>query len=660
MSPPKILIVDNDPAFAESCADFLEMSGYRVSKVFTLEDARRVLEEGAVHLAIIDLRMTNNRDKNDVSGLTLAKRSNPAVPKIILTSYQSWTTVREALGPGDEDPPPAVSFVAKQEGPEVLLQHTRRVFEKFIPLNWALDIRWRARDCVSLLKLVDPHLELESLAVRVEEFEDLFRLLFRRCEQVRFERLLWEAEGRAALSCFAFKQGKKPETMLVVCGLKPPIAEEARLFREYAPKAVGPTATLLHDATASTHYAANVYTLSGTQLEDLHPLEELYQTSPDHVFRSSLKNLFAHTLADWSEGRAVAADETTTRQFCYARLGLPEANLLPALLEERLRALSLVLPSIGVEITTLDRSLSIRINDVAHQYPDPICSLPHSLAFGHPVLTQHTPGLLTGANVLIDTNQRAWVTNCADSGLAPVLWSLAEVEALIRFDWVGGARPSWLYEMERQLVYGDFQRLQPSEVESTLRKPLRAVQVIRQIAHRTQKDSRPYHLALLLQVINRFASLVISPNMLALELVRPIHLLLALAMLCDRVGPGVKAVGDDILPTGPGSKGIRLDKASREVWVDGRKLSLRGHSYDLLCDFYDHRNQLRTRRELVEDVFGEKFDDTDISQVSRLNTAIHRLRKQIEADPEHPSYLLTEQRGGYRLALLPESENKGS
>ena len=83
--------------------------------------------------------------------------------------------------------------------------------------------------------------------------------------------------------------------------------------------------------------------------------------------------------------------------------------------------------------------------------------------------------------------------------------------------------------------------------------------------------------------------------------------------------------------------------------MNGGRISLRGQSYDLLCDLYDYANKPRTRREIIEKVFHEKYDETDTSQISRLNTAIHRLREKIEDDPYHPRFLLTEPMLGYKL-----------
>ena len=83
-----VLFADNDHDFLNTRAEFLENAGYRVLKAYTLAQARQLLAEAHVHLATLDIRMENDDDEKDVSGLTLAK--DPAfrpIPKIMLTNF---------------------------------------------------------------------------------------------------------------------------------------------------------------------------------------------------------------------------------------------------------------------------------------------------------------------------------------------------------------------------------------------------------------------------------------------------------------------------------------------------------------------------------------------------------------------------------------------
>jgi DNA-binding NtrC family response regulator len=117
-----ILFADNDLDFLRTRAEFLEQEGYRVILAADPTEARRVLEQGGIDLAILDIRLLNDDDEKDTSGLTLAKEVARAVPKFILTGFPSVDAVREALQTQLDGLPAAVDFVSKQEGAEELLR----------------------------------------------------------------------------------------------------------------------------------------------------------------------------------------------------------------------------------------------------------------------------------------------------------------------------------------------------------------------------------------------------------------------------------------------------------------------------------------------------------------------------------------------------------
>jgi hypothetical protein len=75
-----------------------------------------MIESEAPAVAVVDIRLVDDTDEKDVSGLTLAKETDPSIPKIILTGFPTYDAVREALGPSLNGLPLAVGFVAKNEG----------------------------------------------------------------------------------------------------------------------------------------------------------------------------------------------------------------------------------------------------------------------------------------------------------------------------------------------------------------------------------------------------------------------------------------------------------------------------------------------------------------------------------------------------------------
>ena len=126
MAKATILFADNDPDFLKARAEFLEAEGYLVVPAADPTETRGKLELGRIDLAIVDIRLVNDDDEKDTSGLTLAKEVARTVPKIILTGFPSYEYVREALAPQMDGLPAAVDFVEKLEGPEALLAAIRK------------------------------------------------------------------------------------------------------------------------------------------------------------------------------------------------------------------------------------------------------------------------------------------------------------------------------------------------------------------------------------------------------------------------------------------------------------------------------------------------------------------------------------------------------
>lgn len=126
MAKTTILFADNHPDFSKARVEMLEAEGYQVISAANPTETRRLLERNSIDLAILDIRLLDDDDEKDTSGLTIAKEVAPAVPKIILTDYPSVDAVREALKLQFHGLPPAVDFLEKKAGPEAMLASVRR------------------------------------------------------------------------------------------------------------------------------------------------------------------------------------------------------------------------------------------------------------------------------------------------------------------------------------------------------------------------------------------------------------------------------------------------------------------------------------------------------------------------------------------------------
>ena len=97
--------------------------------------------------------------------------------------------------------------------------------------------------------------------------------------------------------------------------------------------------------------------------------------------------------------------------------------------------------------------------------------------------------------------------------------------------------------------------------------------------------------------------------------------------------------------------GFQLDQTSGELIKDGRKVRLPTQSLQILQVLLEHPGELVTRDELRERLWtADTFVDFDAG----LNNAVKKLRDALEDSSEHPRFIETVPRRGYRLIVLPE------
>jgi DNA-binding NtrC family response regulator len=123
---PLILMVDNHPEFLDTRAEHMEQAGYHVLKAGSTAAARLSAGEAHPELSIVDVRLLNDDDVGDYTGVHLAEFLRETCPVIILTDHATFDVVRKTLTQDETGRLFPVDFVDKHEGPEVLIQAVRR------------------------------------------------------------------------------------------------------------------------------------------------------------------------------------------------------------------------------------------------------------------------------------------------------------------------------------------------------------------------------------------------------------------------------------------------------------------------------------------------------------------------------------------------------
>lgn len=645
----KLLVVDNDPDYLETCAEILERAGYEVMRAASSEEAERVMAKTWIHLLIIDVRLRQDNDRRDTSGISLAKMTPyRRIPKIIMTRWPDYDLVRKALGPALEGLPPAVDFVSKKEGKKALLSAIEKALETYARINEKLEIRFDEQSRLSFQQLTDlisPGLERTQAASRAEELEDLFRQTFQHERLIRIDRLYWQSGGRVALRIYAFADSQPQTSLLVVCGKEPLIAEEAKRASDFATNTAGLQRTQLKRSEAVTHFGLNVYTLVGADLENVSSLAELYRNGQEKVVGKTIESLFQETLVSCFREKYLADEWDSLGKLCQARFGFDYSGSAAEAYERRLKVLAQQTPLFDTRLEIGPGRLSFHFGGESATYPDPMDVLRSD--FGFPVLV-NSPVISSGERILIDSAGKAWLTDFASAGPMPQFWNFVMLEAMIRFDWVEIAKPAWLHELEKSLV-ADFTLFNIGDLEPPLRPAARTIQIVRKLANSMlAQNQAAYHWGMLFEAMRRFANFNPELPLVRNELRRMLHVLLAAAVSSAKLS-------QPMIPSQTaGSAGIEIDKEARLVLVRGQRLRMRGLGYDLLCFLSERPGQLRSPREIVEQVFKEEYRENDNYQNNRLYVAVSRLRKMIEDDPDYPRFLLNEPGGGYRLITEPK------
>jgi len=126
-----ILFVENDLDFLRTREELLEQEGYKVISANNPAEAKRKLTEMQPDLMITGVRLLNDYDENDRSGLDLAKEGAFAgIPKIILSAFLSSEIVKEVLRPAADGASIATHVVGKQEGAEAFLSAVRNILTR--------------------------------------------------------------------------------------------------------------------------------------------------------------------------------------------------------------------------------------------------------------------------------------------------------------------------------------------------------------------------------------------------------------------------------------------------------------------------------------------------------------------------------------------------
>jgi len=139
---PKILIAEDDEAFARQLAETLTGENYDVAIAHDGSEALRILQNHAIDLGFIDLEMPG---VDGMKVLADAQKIAPEVPLIMITGYATIDRAVQATRLA------AYDFIEKPVSLDRILLTTERALEK---RRLQLKSRWMGEEILSRYKMV--------------------------------------------------------------------------------------------------------------------------------------------------------------------------------------------------------------------------------------------------------------------------------------------------------------------------------------------------------------------------------------------------------------------------------------------------------------------------------------------------------------------------
>jgi len=519
----RILVVDNDPHFRRSVQVLLDAKGFTVFAASNQEEAMQVAQRERVHVAILDIRMNSDSDRDDITGLILAGQLDPLIVKIMLTAYPSVEVVRSSFGEVS-----AFTFVSKDECPDGLFNALSRAFAEKVKINFDLCIRWQGIHLEDVAREVE--LEGEpALALVAEEVEEALCKLFYGAEEILVAPLIPAGRTRAISQSGAVLLSVQPHyrgsgqgsPMVVKLAAREKIKVEASNYEQYVERFIaGFRHTGLHERVETHLLGGIAYTLVGAPVEECVDLGTYYaEHSASDVFEV-LQGLFWKTCRHWYTNRGV-------RQTC----DLVELYAIPLKLSvERLEA---ALREAGLSNWTRGGTRQ-RVKGLNGTFANPVEWFRRHPSLQGRVSLCYTHGDLHSQNVLLDRNHQAWLIDFYRTGPGHLFRDLIELECDVKFVLLDVTDLPGLLRFEMALLnashFDDTPTL-PSFQQPELKKAFSVVQGIRQIAGglaRPATDMLDYYQGLLLQTLAMI-------RLRHVEAPKKCHAYLAASLLCQRL-----------------------------------------------------------------------------------------------------------------------------
>jgi CheY-like chemotaxis protein len=492
---PRILIVDNDARTRRAYQELLKHWEYQPiladgDAKLLLEDAQAKARNHRCQLALMDMRLIDDFDDDDKSGLELIPKLKPA-SCIMVSARANLADAREGEEKG------AAGFVGKGEGPKALQEKLEREAQKICAQKKGLSI-----EPVEILgRLASTLLGNHIPRQYHDQIADAFLRLFPDAQLLRVEKvgtshissdLLTVPRPRSVI-LKVYEDDRQP--VIVKLARVHKVKRELRNFREYI------EGRLFGNFVPVLRRECVLWDIGGLKLSYVGTIDQtfsnFFRTNRVGRIRQSLTNFFKNTWSPYYEQPTEARNVSLFDLYCQVW----EMDWV-----ERIQRFQDFHPEDVMGRERWEQA----------QAPNPIEWVKENILNGRDASiveytkTAITHGDLHGDNILVDTNNNIWVVDFERTGPGHILQDFIELESDIinRLPCTAENFPAFLSiciaACEQNEIKG-MELTESVEAQTEMKKAMLTISHLRSLARECTglSDARQYLLGLLFNTLFR-------------------------------------------------------------------------------------------------------------------------------------------------------------
>jgi CheY-like chemotaxis protein len=497
---PRVLVVDNEERTARMFQDFLELWGYSVIVAHgigeaLIEDAIAKARANRCQLALVDMRLVDNFDDDDISGLELVEKIKPTA-SIIVSGHGTLDLVRQSILEWG-----ALDFFEKGGDPLALKSKIDKVRDKVC----ASCKQWRVGPPEMLSAIAqtifEPALSLEYH----DQVLDVLMRLFPETDSLRLEKVnsaatssgLSTAPRPRSVVLRVYEDDLQP--VIVKMARAPKVIKEVERFKKYI------KGRLVGSYIPNMENHVELWDIGGIKFSYVGSIDETFGrfmfAQPVEKIEQSLEDFFGHT---WSEQYKKGRKEKNLSLFSLY------CNVWGREWYEQ-RAGNFPMPD---PIKTMDetpwhteyiRDPIVWLNTIAENEGN---KLDPSLVESTQIAITH--GDLHTDNLLVDNTLHGWVVDFERSGEGHALQDFIELEfdVITRMTSVKEHFPAFYHlciTIAGAYMIDDIPFDNPALADEDTQKLLKIISIIRKLASKCTgiTDARQYLLGLFFNTIFR-------------------------------------------------------------------------------------------------------------------------------------------------------------